>query len=160
MDSDGLERERAGIQAFRPVAERFCTLVESERAPLRAILASAVALIAAALELPDIEPSEADYDDPDDLDDDCRLVATRIGEAVRGHDPYWEVFDPRLMDEPVAGSLIDDLSDIYRDLRRGLAIASAGFAPDALWEWRFSFESHWGNHAVDAIRVLHRVVVD
>lgn len=159
MDLDRPERETPAIQLFRPVAERFCTLVESEGAPLRAILASAVALIAAALELPDIEPSEADHDDPNDLDDDCRLVAARVGEAVRGHDRYWELFDPRIMDEPVAGSLIDDLSDIYRDLRRGLAIASDGFATDALWEWKFSFESHWGNHAVDAIRVLHRVVV-
>ncbi len=31
---------------------------------------------------------------------------------------------------------------------------------DALWECSFSFETHWGNHATDAIRVLHRLVSD
>jgi hypothetical protein len=26
----------------------------------------------------------------------------------------------------------------------------------AIWEWRFHFEWHWGDHAIDALRALHR----
>ncbi|MBT2659203.1 DUF5063 domain-containing protein [Bacillus sp. ISL-18] len=26
---------------------------------------------------------------------------------------------------------------------------------EATWEWKFSFDIHWGSHAVDAIRALH-----
>jgi hypothetical protein len=25
-----------------------------------------------------------------------------------------------------------------------------------VWEWRFHFDVHWGEHAVDALRALHR----
>jgi hypothetical protein len=27
---------------------------------------------------------------------------------------------------------------------------------DEFWEWRFHFDVHWGDHAVDALRALHR----
>lgn len=72
------------------------------------------------------------------------------------HDAYWEVFDPYEDAEPVAKALADDVLDIYRDVRRGLWFWEKGEMADAVWEWRFSFESHWGNHAVDALRALHR----
>ena len=78
-------------------------------------------------------------------------------------DLYWEVFDPYEESAPVAGSLSDDLLDIYGDLRRGLALWDKGvgtknddFKVSAIWEWRFHFEIHWGDHAIDALRALHR----
>ncbi|WP_425463863.1 DUF5063 domain-containing protein [Nocardioides aurantiacus] len=42
------------------------------------------------------------------------------------------------------------------DLRGGLQILASG-APmaDVVWEWRFTFKSHWGVHAIEAIRALH-----
>lgn len=71
-------------------------------------------------------------------------------------DLYWETFDPYTDGEPVAGSLTDDVVDVYRDLRRGLAWWERGEKVEAIWEWRFSFLSHWGTHAIDALRALHR----
>lgn len=49
-------------------------------------------------------------------------------------DGYWEVFDPYEDDKPVRASLSDDLRDVYRDVRAG------------------------GDHAIDALRALHRAV--
>jgi len=70
---------------------------------------------------------------------------------------YWEVFDPYEEDDPVVGSLSDDLLDVYGDVRRGLALWDMGIPRTAaLWEWRFHFDQHWGDHAVDALRALHR----
>src|SRR5262249_33758189 len=72
-------------------------------------------------------------------------------------DGYWEVFDPYEQDEPVAASLSDDLLDIYADLKRGLALLdSNAVEASAVWEWRFHFDVHWGAHAIDALRALHR----
>jgi hypothetical protein len=69
---------------------------------------------------------------------------------------YREVFDPWA--EPtvgeVTGDIIDDLGDIYRDLRRGLVHWQDGNLADALWEWRFNFQIHWGEHATSALRAL------
>ena len=78
-------------------------------------------------------------------------------------DGYWEVFDPYEEGAPVGGSLSDDLLDVYGDLRRGLALWEQGGVTKrgelriaAIWEWRFQFEIHWGDHAIDALRALHR----
>ena len=31
---------------------------------------------------------------------------------------------------------------------------------DAVWQWRFSFESHWGQHATGAMNALRELVSD
>jgi uncharacterized protein DUF5063 len=28
---------------------------------------------------------------------------------------------------------------------------------DAVWQWRFHFSMHWGDHALCALKVLHRL---
>ena len=63
-------------------------------------------------------------------------------------DGYWEIDDPFICDEPVCGSLRDDI-------RKGNLFYEAGYPMDAQWEWRWSFENHWKYHAVDAIRALN-----
>lgn len=70
---------------------------------------------------------------------------------------YWEVFDPIATpsEEPVAGSIVDDLNDIYRDVARGLVLFEAGDRDEALWEWAFHFRIHWGQHVTGALRALH-----
>jgi hypothetical protein len=70
---------------------------------------------------------------------------------------YREIFDPYAdptVDE-VGGDLIDDFADIHGDLARGLAEWQAGSRGEALWEWRFNFEVHWGEHATSALRALY-----
>lgn len=70
---------------------------------------------------------------------------------------YWEVFDPFVDEAPVTGSLSDDLLDVYFDLRRGLDLWDKDVPKAAaIWEWRFHFDAHWGDHAIDALRALHR----
>ena len=59
---------------------------------------------------------------------------------------------------PVAGSLSDDLADIWRDLKLGLLAMESDAADrsaDIAWHWRFSFESHWAQHAAGAIGGLN-----
>lgn len=87
-------------------------------------------------------------------DDERRAVVT--GCAGLPFDVYWEVFDPT--DEPtevVAGSLLDDIADIYSDVVAGLVEFRAGRRAEAQWEWSFNLQHHWGAHATSAIRVLH-----
>ncbi len=70
---------------------------------------------------------------------------------------YWKVFDPYVNEDALAGSLSDDVLDIYFDVWRGLDLwKSKAPRAAAIWEWRFHFDMHWGNHAVDALRALHR----
>ncbi len=73
------------------------------------------------------------------------------------HKCYWEVFDPFEQDEPVCCDLIDDLTDIVNDLQYGILEYETGKIGNAVFEWKLSFDSHWGQHLVDALRVLHAI---
>ncbi len=68
---------------------------------------------------------------------------------------YWEVFDPFKEEEPVACDLTDDMAGICQDLLDGMAEYEAGSVNNAIFEWRFGLDMHWGRHAVDALRALH-----
>ena len=57
--------------------------------------------------------------------------------------------------EPPAGSVVDNLGGIYRDVARGLVLFEAGNHDEALWEWGFNFRTHWGEHATGVLRALH-----
>ena len=89
--------------------------------------------------------------------EDWQRICGRLDRLLGDGDLYWGI-DPAGTgeQEPVAGSLTDDLADIYLDVNEGLKLLAAGGAEvDAVWEWRFLFWSHWGIHATDAIRVIH-----
>lgn len=61
---------------------------------------------------------------------------------------YSHIFDP-LKDKDVnalCANLADDLQDIYRDLKHGLAFYDAGKYQDALWYWHNFYYVHWGRH--------------
>lgn len=90
-------------------------------------------------------------------------VIQQLNSTLQEYVAYWEVFDPTDMqdNEPVAGSLADDLSDIYRDLKHSMIHYDSGreeAMEHALWEWRFSFETHWGSHVVNGLRAIHFIL--
>ena len=73
---------------------------------------------------------------------------------------YLEIFDPyENPAEPVMGHLTDDIGDIYRDIARGLILFNRGQHDEALWEWGYNLQIHWGEHATGAIRALHAHLV-
>jgi hypothetical protein len=128
------------------VAERFQGLLDGGEARNRADLACRFRLTrarvyTAALSLPSVEPTE-------DAKPGRSPEPPSNWQGFDEFENYWEAFDRYKLDEAVAGSLSDDLLDVYRDVRRGLAFWESGHDASAIWEWRFSFESHWGDHAV------------
>jgi hypothetical protein len=137
---------------------RVCDDLESGPGAVSSLLAVLVSALATAVDLPLVEPeSSRPTEDPADLDVSARQVAALVRDLVGERNFYWEVSDPQAETPTTGGLLSDDVSDVYRDLRRGLHAWDDGHYGDAVWEWRFSFETHWGNHATAAIRVLHRI---
>jgi hypothetical protein len=124
---------------------------------LPSALRRVTALYVAALTLPH-HWSEALNEIPDTEDqplDRMDIVTQRFESLPR--QIYWEVFDPLTdsPEEPVLGHLTDDLGDIYRETSQGLTLYDAGRIAEALWEWGFNFQFHWGEHATGAIRAIH-----
>jgi hypothetical protein len=153
---DAVERD---AKAFAGVARRFIAALESAESGDRTILLDRLLgviadLYASASMLRNVEPGENDLEVQGDLEAAKTLVAEVVG--VLGADANLEIWDPFGDEErPVGGLLTDDLIDLALELRKGLAFLAAGSPVEAIWHWQFTFESHWGYHAVDALRALH-----
>jgi Domain of unknown function (DUF5063) len=93
--------------------------------------------------------------------DEWSELFQRLGRHLGRYDAYSFVFDPYELDaQPVTGMLSDDLSDICRDLCDGIERYDVGHTREAIWEWRFGFESHWGRHAAHALYALRVLRID
>ena len=134
------------VVGFLELVREFCAFIETAaqvdaRERILRARVQVAELVHAACRLP-----SGDADGPD--------VDQEVSTPTDWPDVYHEVFDPYVDEPPVCGSLSDDLLDIYRDLKRGLVAYDAGQVGAAVWEWRFHFDHHWGDHAVDALRYL------
>jgi hypothetical protein len=158
---------------FAVVANRFCSVVDSASSMERTDLLLQIyrilpKLIDEAMSLPDVKPS--DSDDPVEGSGQPAFQANvrqsvqewgqlynLLKEKLGDWDRYRQVFDPTRDDEAIFGTLADDIADIYRDLKEGLILFEARETPpeDIVWSWRFSFYSHWGKHAMDALLAIH-----
>ncbi|WP_286228488.1 DUF5063 domain-containing protein [Neobacillus mesonae] len=132
-------------------ALNYCKIVEDlnsskGKKDLNNLLVSLLDLYLKALYLPDVEPENDEVSD-------IKLSVPQI--LLDEYDHYWKVFNPYHLDEPVGASLSDDILDIYKDVKKGIILYEKNKYSEAIWEWKFNFEIHWGNHAVDAIRALH-----
>jgi hypothetical protein len=150
-------------QTFVAAAESFFEVVESSDTRsriefVRDLERSLADLYAAGLTLDDVDPDD-DSPPPSALtNDEAAALQRRLGEKLGDIDFFSVVFDPYDFDTtPVTGSLADDLADIYRDLQDGFAALRNGATANALWQWKFGFETHWGKHAVEAMYALYNV---
>jgi hypothetical protein len=153
---DPVERFAAEAARFREWA--LHGIVPGERGA-RAALLHVTRLYLAALELPPAPDEDmAAPTDAEVVDGESRAVYDACARLPL--DPYGEVFDPLPVppEEPVVGSLADDIADVYRDVVSGLVEHRAGRPAQALLRWEITF-SHWGEHLTSAIRALHCWIV-
>lgn len=145
-------------QTLLETAREYCRLIELATADdddwlhdLARLLPRLHALIA-TLEGPATMPGPGT-----ELDLDSRFeLFSRLHEALGERDSYWLEFDAPGGNIPGTGSLADDLTDIYCDLRLGLNRLAANDDPSRTFgEWRHGFRRHWGQHLVDAERHLY-----
>jgi hypothetical protein len=158
--------ELALVQAFASCVADFCAFVQQAHTRslderLTETQRHLLRLYAGGVTLPDV------HDLPDEPEDEAtKLALAQASEppatwaGYESHEYYWETFDPYKDDSLVAGLLSDDVLDIHRDLREGLAWwrATPPQVDRAVWTWKFSFQTHWGSHAIDALRALHTVL--
>lgn len=134
------------------LAQRYCELIEAAGPENPSWLEEVAAL------LPELYASAIDafgsypYEDIEiltpDLDARCELY-THLLELLGDRNPYWLESD-RVGDFPMmTGSLADDLTDIYCELKHGFLMAPEN--PELLVAtWGESFSHHWDRHLTDA----------
>lgn len=152
-------------ERFAKSAATYCEVIESRArwpraAFLRRVQEVLPSLYAEVLVLPDVEPADDQERYPVLTIEDRASIFNSVEELLGSHSLYWKVYDPIGVEpeEPLSGNLADDLIGIYRDLQDSLLgwrHGEPGERQNALWEWRFAFQTHWGAHAVDAMRAIH-----
>ncbi|QGU33904.1 DUF5063 domain-containing protein [Thermochromatium tepidum] len=144
-------------QDLARLARRYCELIEN-RATQRGVWLARIAELLPRLhagissldatELPPGEPLE-----PVDLDARFELFS-QLRRLLADRDAYWLEFDS--VDDgmtAMTGSLADDLTDIYYELKQGLRLFESD--PErAVATWASGYRQHWGQHLVDAERHL------
>jgi hypothetical protein len=145
------------VLAFQATAERFCAWAEAAPATGQDLLLAmryVSELYALALTMPhaDVDPSVAqEFVDKNNH----QAIYARFRSLPLQY--YREVFDTTRVppEEPSVGDLADDLLDIYTDIKAGLLLFGNGHAPEAVFQWKFTWGVHWGRHATSALRAMH-----
>jgi len=96
--------------------------------------------------------------DVKEADLDARFeLFSRLRQLLGERDGYWLEFDAVTDDQCKSGSLADDLTDIYCELKSGLLSLEENLKnrDEAIDGWRCGFKMHWGKHLVDAEKHLY-----
>ena len=83
-------------------------------------------------------------------------LSERIGESRF----YWRTFDPtdKADQEVICEDLVDDIGDTYKDLKYSLLVLRLNTVEskeNAIWQIKFDFDTHWGDHCMNALYGIH-----
>ena len=83
---------------------------------------------------------------------------TELHSLLGERDAYWMEYDMLQEEEHKSGSLADDLTDIYCELKSGLnQLQQDQDYSRILDNWKYGYQMHWGRHLVDAERHLYEL---
>lgn len=142
------------IEAFYKLADEYCKFIaetEVSNTSVTHLMELIMQLYVSALTLPESEPENGEKPDTASI----QQIIVHMEKHISPF--YWAIFEPGIPEEPVGRNLCEDLSVIGSDLQRGMLYYEAGQFGNAVFEWKLGLNSRWGNHAVDALRVLHAI---
>lgn len=144
------------LEQVSVVAKEYCSLIETveeiDSQWLRRLAQILPQLHAAISALDD---AEQEVDPPNLSDLDARFdIYAELHRLLGRRDGYWMEFDVACDGQCMTGSLADDLTDIYCELKHGLSTLEQE-PQRACSDLRASFMVHWGQHLVDAERHLY-----
>jgi hypothetical protein len=137
------------------LARRYCALIETSGTKNASWLKE-VALLLPRLRAVVKSLNDRSYKDIAVLfpDLDARFeLYTHLVNLLGDRDSYWHEFDREDDTHAMTGSLADDLTDIYCELKHGLRTLKED-PEQSLLAWQEGFARHWGQHLVDAERQL------
>jgi len=140
------------------VAQTYCELIEGssvENIGWLEQLANLLPRLHAAVAGLEVERGGDEHALTADLDARFELY-TRLRRLLGQRDSYWMEYDVAGDGQSKSGSLADDLTDIYCELKHGLMLLE-GRPERGLEQLRNGFRLHWGQHLVDAERHLYEL---
>ena len=146
---------------FQRAARRYCAVIDAvtdindSETLYREIGQPLAELYAAGLELPSVPPTDDDFEVEDLGLERWWEIFKMIDRLTSDEDPYRTIVDPDEDTECIEAALAMDLTDIYVDIYPATEGEDSAHLRDRLWELRFAFQSNWGLHALEAMRVMY-----
>ena len=144
------------LEDMKAVARAYCNLIESveeidtewlqQLATLLPKLHAAVASLGRSVTI-------GSHSQLPDLDARFEMYA-KLHRLLGERDSYWLEFDVAHDGQFMTGSLADDLTDIYCELKQGLNLFQ-NEPKRVLEDWVNGYKVHWGQHLIDAERHLY-----
>ena len=146
--SHDLHTSEPALAELADCARRYCGLIESvDHADGTWLREMSHLLAGLHLAAERLEPASQGVHAIPAPDLDARFeLYTHLRELLGVRDDY-------LLEGDLAGSLADDLTDIYCEMKHGIRL----FEQDpclAAVNWRCGYQAHWGAHLMDAARHL------
>lgn len=147
------------MHSVMSVARDYCHLIENccrdDVEWLKQVAKQLAQLHAAIVHLKTDDDKHWD-DNSIDLDQRFDLYV-QLKQLLGENDPYWLEFDVNNDHQQMSGSLADDLTDIYCELKQGLDMLthSPASPSQVLSSWGHGYRMHWGQHLLDAERHLY-----
>lgn len=152
------------VSEFIETATCFCLLLENHRQKtqirfLQEVFIQLAQLCISGMRLPDIKRL-IDYDVPGMPHGQWKDMYQSLKNKIGQFNTYFQVSDPYDIDDrkPMQSIIADDISDIYQDIKPGLQEWENGDANirlNIIWEWKFGYMTHWGEHATRAYNALY-----
>jgi hypothetical protein len=155
---------------FIEAARGLCSFIETQQSDdskqfLLLTQKHLLKLYANGLNIPDILISRDIEIEPDISDTEIKALTKFIADRVP-FSSYWVLLNPMETNDSAEtglGDLIDDLSDTYRDLKRGLILfdmEDRDAKENAIWHFKFHYTYHWGEHCIEALDAIHHYLHD
>ena len=150
---------------FLNIFHGFCLFIENDEVNdvkqfLQLLRKHLLAIYNSGLMLsPNVIPDDKDYPEQV-LSHELKARMKFISERLVNNRYYWEVFDPadNNDNEAVCGDLIDDIEDIYEDIKNSLLLFDLNTEDakaTAMWQFESQYRTHWGDHCINALRACH-----
>jgi len=140
------------IEAVRNFLQIFVEETPAEKCSPQRLAMLLDRLLIAYHETDDVGPATDSRPPPNDYKQTRALVESRFPDFGFY---AWAGPEENPNSEVMMGDAIDDLADIYGDLRDVVWLWENSSAADATWQFRFGYQTHWGRHLLDLRSYLH-----
>jgi len=155
------------VTDFVTVASEYCTFVENSNRFSKVDFLDKTRKLLPLLYLKGslLPKLESVFDDENEKfvsEEEWDFIQKSIQKKLGFHDECREVFDPLTHEqiEQSTGSISDNLSDLYQDLKDFITLYNIGteeIMNDAIWDCQLNFEEFWGQKLLNALKAVHNV---
>jgi len=151
------------VLEFLSIAQKYCLFVEKiderEKKDIFDALSKALPLIyVKGVLLPEIDVEDFSLNEKYVTAEQWQDIFNDLRAAFGEDDEYWFIENDNPVNDPVKGSLADNLTDIYQDMKDFVLLYQNPMRDAkkiAVWEIRKLFFSHYGFRIVNVLKVIH-----